>query len=83
MQIDAAEMELRGTFPVGSKYGVDDEGRAAFEDVTYVLDIKSPASPARVRQVFELSERYCHAEQSLLKPVPVIPLLRVNGEEAG
>lgn len=81
VQIDSAEMELRGTFPVGGKYGVGDDDRAAFEEIAYTLDLESPAPRERVRELVEKAERFCHAEQSLREPVPVLPMFRLNGEE--
>lgn len=73
-------MELRGTFPMAEKYGVGGGG-AAMEDLVYELNIKSSAPPEQIKALVTRSERYCHASQSLQKPVPVIPLLRLNGEE--
>lgn len=81
VQIDAAEMELRGTFPVAGKYGVEDDDRAAFEDVTYTVEVESPAPPDRVRALLEKAERFCHAAQSLRNPVPVTALYRLNGSD--
>ena len=40
-------MELRGTFPVAGKYGVGDDDAAAFEEIDYTLDVKSPAPKDR------------------------------------
>ena len=81
VQVDSAEMELRGTFPVAGKYGVGDDDAAAFEEIDYTLDIKSPAPAERVRGLVEKSERFCHAAQSLRNPVPVVSLVRLNDQD--
>ncbi len=81
VQIDAAEMDVRGTFPIGGKYGAVDDDAAAFEEVTYTLNLKSPAPPDRVRALVDRAERFCHAAQSLRNPVPVYSTVRLNDAE--
>ena len=74
-------MELRGTFPVAGKYGVGDDDAAAFEEIDYTLDVKSPAPKDRVRALVEKSERFCHAAKSLRNPVAVVARVRLNDQE--
>lgn len=78
--IEAAEIDLRATFPTAAKYGVDPSGGSAMERLTYAIDISSPASRERVRELVETAERYCHASNSLRVPVVVEGTLRLNGE---
>ncbi len=78
--IEAAEIDLRASFPVASKYGLDPAGGAAMQKLTYVIDIKSPAARERVRELVETAERYCHASNSLRVPVSVEGTLRLNDE---
>lgn len=78
--IEAAEIDLRATFPTASKYGLDPRGGAAMETLRYAIDVTSPASPKRVRELVETAERYCHASNSLRVPVAVEGTLRLNGE---
>ncbi len=79
--MDAAEIELRGTFPQEGKYGLREDMGVAMEGLDYVLDVKSPAGPERVRALVERAEAACHAANSLRVPVPVAGLLRLNGAE--
>lgn len=78
--IEAAEIDLRATFPTASKYGLDPSGGAAMEALSYAIDITSPAPRERVRELVETAERYCHASNSLRVPVRVEGTLRLNGE---
>ncbi|MBA3746889.1 MAG: OsmC family protein [Solirubrobacterales bacterium] len=78
--VEAAEIDLRATFPTASKYGLDPAGGAAMEKLTYVIDISSPAPRERVRELVETAERHCHASNSLRVPVAVEGTLRLNGE---
>ncbi len=78
--IEAAEIDLRATFPTASKYGVDPAGGSAMEKLEYMIDIASPAPRERVRELVETAERYCHASNSLRVPVAVEGALRLNGE---
>ncbi len=73
-------MDVRATFPQEGKYGLDPGGGAAMEKLTWTLDIKSDAPAAKVRELVETAERYCHAENSLRVVVPVEGALRLNGE---
>ena len=79
--IEAAAIDLRATFPSAAKYGIDPSSGSAMEKLTYVIDVTSPASRARVRELVETAERHCHASNSLRVPITVEGTLRLNGEE--
>jgi len=79
--IDAAEMEVRATFPQLGKYGLDPSVGVAMERLAYTLDIRSPASPDAVARLAEMAAANCHAENSLRVPVPIECALRLNGDD--
>jgi hypothetical protein len=80
VQIDDAEMEVRMDYDTRGKLGLADVSPAC-EEMTYVLNISSPAPPAKVKQVVELIEKGCHTLNTLRKPVPVSGKLIHNGQE--
>ena len=80
IEITRAEVDLRATFPSAAKYGLDPGGGAAMEALTYTIDIASPATGERVRELVETAERHCHASNTLRVPVRVEGRLRLNGE---
>jgi organic hydroperoxide reductase OsmC/OhrA len=77
--VEDATADVRATFRNTEKYGVDD-APAHFEEVSIRLDVQSPASAARVRELVRHSERACHAAQSLRHPIPVSLGAQLNGE---
>src|SRR2546430_17646126 len=79
--IDAAEMEVRATFPQLGKYGLDPSVGVAMERLEYALDVRSDAPREKVGALVETPARYCHAAQSLRGPLPVQGTPRPNGEE--
>jgi hypothetical protein len=80
VQIDDAEMEVRMGYDTRGKLGLADVSPAC-DQMTYVLQIKSPAPPDKVRQVVELIEKGCHTINTLRNPVPVSGKLIHNGQE--
>jgi hypothetical protein len=52
----------------------------AFQQVTFELDIQSPAPESRVRQLIAHAERACHAAQTFRAPVPTTLSATLNGE---
>lgn len=80
MALDSAEVDVRATFPIGEKYGVDGESGSAMEELTYRLELTSAASPDAVARVAALAERFCHASQTLRVEVPVSPSVVLNGK---
>lgn len=54
---------------------------AAFENVTFAVEIQSPASPEQVKQLIRHAERGCHAEQTFRKPIPVTTTTTLNGSK--
>ena len=79
--LSAASMDLRATFPNDLKFDLDDSASSAMEALTYTIVVESPAPRDDVIRVVRRAEANCHAAQSLRSPVPVIPTLRLNGED--
>jgi hypothetical protein len=77
--LDSAEVDVRATFPIGDKYGVEGEAGSAMEGLSYRLELSSTARPAEVARVAELAEHFCHASQSLRVEVPVSTSIMLNG----
>ena len=78
--MEKAEVDVRATFPIGEKYGVDGERGSAMEGLEYRLEIASAADPEAVARVASLAERFCHASQTLRVEVPVAPSVVLNGK---
>ena len=76
--LDAVELELRAIYP---RDGLADIAGNAMEQLTYTLEIQSPASREEILKLMEEAEKECHATNTLRKPVEVVPLVRLNGEE--
>jgi hypothetical protein len=80
VQIDDAEMDIRMSYDTRGKLGLADVSPAC-QELTYVLDIKSPASPEKVRRMVEMIEKGCHTINTLKQPIPVSGKLVHNGQE--
>lgn len=80
VQIDDAEMDIRMSYDTRGKLGLADVSPAC-QEVTYVLDIKSPAPPERVRRMVEMIEKGCHTINTIKNPIPVSGKLLHNGQE--
>lgn len=78
--IEDATVDVRASFDVADKLGLEGPG-AAFDEVTFAVAIRSPASPDRVRRLIAHAERGCHAEQTFRAPVLVRTSAILNGEE--
>ena len=74
-------MDLRAEFPNDLKYDLDPGVSSAMEALRYVITVESPAPRADVLRAVRRAEANCHAVQSLRNPVPVFPVLHLNGEE--
>jgi len=74
-------MDLRAQFPNDLKYDLDGSQSSAMEELRYTLLVESPAPRDDVLRIARRAEANCHAEQSLRNPVPVYPVLQLNGEE--
>ncbi len=73
-------MDLRARFPNERKYGLDEAASSAMRELTYTLVLRSDAPRADVLRVVRRAEANCHAAQSLRQPVPVHPVVELNGE---
>ena len=79
VQIDDAEMDIRMRYDTRGKLRLADVSPAC-QEVTYVLNIKSPASPEKVRQMVEMIEKGCHTINTIRNPIPVSGRLVHNGQ---
>ncbi len=80
VQIDDAEMDIRMSYDTRGKLQLADVSPAC-QEVTYVLNIKSPAAPEKVRQMVELIEKGCHTINTIRNPIPVSGRLVHNGQK--
>lgn len=80
IQVDEAEMDIRMTYDTRGKLLLADVSPACRE-VSYVLNIKSPAAAERVREMVDMIERGCHTMNTIKNPIPVSGKLVHNGRE--
>ena len=78
--IDDAEMDIRMSYDTRGKLLLDDVSPAA-QGVEYVLKVKSPAAPERIKQMVELIEKGCHTINTVREPIPVSARVVHNGAE--
>ena len=78
--IEDAEMDIRMSYDTRGKLGLA-EVSPACQEVTYLWNIKSPASPEKVRQMVEMIEKGCHTMNTIKNPVPVSGKVVHNGQE--
>jgi organic hydroperoxide reductase OsmC/OhrA len=71
---------VRGGFSPAEKFGFD-APVGAFDEVTILLEVRSPAPAERVRRLLAHAERGCHSSQSLQARVPVRLRARLNGDD--
>ncbi|GAC1299660.1 MAG: hypothetical protein NVS3B14_15060 [Ktedonobacteraceae bacterium] len=77
--LEEVQADVRAEFNAADKF-VTDDSNGAFEQVTYVLTVRSSAPAEQVRLLIEHAERACHAAQSLRQPVSVSLQVHLNGE---
>jgi organic hydroperoxide reductase OsmC/OhrA len=77
VELQDAEAEARGSFSPAEKFGFP-APVGAFQEVTILLEVRSPAPPERLRELVAHAERACHTSQSLKAEVPVRLRARLN-----
>jgi hypothetical protein len=76
--IDEAEVDVRASFSVADKFDLGGPP-GAFQEVTFALEIHSPAPEASVARLVAHAERACHAAQTFRAPVPTTLSTTLNG----
>jgi hypothetical protein len=74
-------MDLRAQIPNDLKFELEGATSSSMEELRYTLAIESPAPRDDVLRVVRRAEANCHALQSLRNPVPIFPVLQLNGEQ--
>lgn len=80
IEIEKAEMSVRGEFDQKGKFGLSDVPSACTR-LVYELDVQSPESPERIAEFMAALERSCYTTNTLKAPVEVVPRLKLNGRE--
>ena len=80
MPIEEGKVDVRCTFDVADKLGLEGPG-AAFESVTFAVDLNSSASAEQVKRLIDHAERGCHAAQTFRRPIPVTTSATLNGKK--
>jgi predicted nucleic acid-binding protein len=80
VQIDDAEMDIRMSYDTRGKLRLADVSPAC-QEVTYILNIKSPASSEKVQQMVKMIEQGCHTINTIKNPIPVSGRLVHNDKE--
>lgn len=80
IEIERAEMSVRGEFDQKGKFGLSDVPSACTR-LVYELDVRSPESPARMAEFMAALERSCYTTNTLKTPVEVVAKLKLNGDE--
>jgi organic hydroperoxide reductase OsmC/OhrA len=78
VQIEDAEVDVRATFSVADKFDLGGPP-GAFQQVTFHLEIRSPAPESDVARLVAHAERACHAAQTFRTPVPTDLDATLNG----
>lgn len=71
---------MRCSFDVAEKLGLEGPG-AAFDSVSFIIDLQSPAPPEQVKKLIAHARRGCHAEQTFKVPVAVTASAKLNGQD--
>ena len=50
------------------------------KEVETHLEVDSTDDPAKIRHVVKCAKRGCFAEQMVVKPVPLVSTIKINGE---
>ncbi len=77
--VDAVEVSAEGRLDLRGFFGVA-ELPAGFQDVTFTVDIASPAAAEDIARLAEAVNAHCPVLDILKQPVPVEGQVRLNGE---
>jgi hypothetical protein len=80
VQVESAELTVRGEFDQRGKFGLIDTPSAMTRFI-YELSLQSPETEARVIELLDFMERSCYATNTLRQPVEVVPRLKLNGRD--
>jgi hypothetical protein len=80
IEIEDAEMDIRTSYDTRGKLLLADVSPQCRE-LTYILKIKSPASPEKVQEMVRLIDKGCHTINTIRNPVPVSGRLVLNDQE--
>ena len=77
--IDSISVHTEGRLDLRGFYGVADVP-VGFGDVSFVVDIASPASPEEIERLVQTVNTHCPVLEMLRNPVPVTGSYQLNGE---
>ncbi len=82
VEIEDAEVDVRASFSVADKFDLGGPP-GAFQNVTFHLEVRSPAPEPDVARLVAHAERACHAAQTFRTAVPTDLTATLNGRPLG
>ncbi len=76
--IDSLEVAVEADYNAAAMFAVDDSAPPGWGAIRYTVDISSPASEERVRELVEHADRYSPLLDDFSRPVPVSRELRIS-----
>ena len=77
--LERVDVTAEGRLDLRGFFGVDDLP-AGFQDVTFTVDIESPAPAGEIARLVETVNAHCPVLDILKQPIPVQGDVRLNGE---
>lgn len=78
--LDGVRVRTEGRIDLRGFFGVADVS-AGFQDVTFAVDIDSPATPEEIERLVAAVNDHCPVLEILRQPVPVVGSYRHNGHD--
>lgn len=79
--IEAVQVEVQADFDARGELGMDDSIPPGYQEVRYVISVKSPAPPNAVAELIDIAERYSPYADVFARAQTMKRVVRVNGEE--
>jgi uncharacterized OsmC-like protein len=76
--IDSVEVVVEADYNAAAMFGVDDSSPPGWGALRYTVDISSPASEERVRELVDYADRHSPLLDDFARPVPIARELRIT-----
>ena len=76
--IDSVEVVVEADYNACAMFGVDDSSPPGWGALRYTVDISSPASEERVRELVDYADRHSPLLDDFARPVPIARELRIT-----
>jgi uncharacterized OsmC-like protein len=81
IELTSVKVDVKGKLDLKGLFGLDQSVPAGYKDISFVANIESSADEESIRSLIETVEVHCPVMDTLIRPMTISGVAKLNGKE--